>query len=222
MAKLKRKTSPPPKRSSKSVSNKKLMLKRALSSTKLVRCSWVPLNRDYQVVYHDQEWGVPVRDSLKLFEMLNLGGAQAGLSWDTVLRKRANYFELFCGFDPQQIAKFDKAKIAEILENPGIVRNKLKVNAVYSNALAFLKIEKTKPFSDYIWGFTEGKTIQNQWRNLSEIPSSTDLSVEMSKQLKKDGFRFVGPTICYAFMQGVGMVNDHTIDCYRYRELGGK
>lgn len=180
-----------------------------------VRCSWAgtdPLYCDY----HDREWGVPVHDDRLLFEFLILEGAQAGLSWITILRKRDAYRQAFEGFDPVRVAAFDDAKVAELLGNPGIVRNRLKIASAVANARAFLAVqEEFGSFDSYIWGFTEGRTIQNSWQMLSEVPSRTDVSDRMSRDLKKRGFNFVGSTICYAFMQATGMVNDHTADCFR-------
>jgi DNA-3-methyladenine glycosylase I len=181
------------------------------------RCGWVnqdPLYLDY----HDHEWGVPVYDDRLLFEYLNLEGAQAGLSWYTILKKRENYRKAFDNFEAEKIVKYDAEKIEELLHNEGIVRNKLKINAVITNAQAFLKIvEEFGSFSHYIWSFVGGKPIQNHFKELADVPAKTDLSDRLSKDLKKRGFKFVGSTICYAFMQAVGMVNDHivTCDCYQ-------
>ncbi|MFD0696994.1 DNA-3-methyladenine glycosylase I [Paenibacillus sp. GCM10027628] len=181
-----------------------------------VRCGWVnedPLYLDY----HDHEWGVPVHDERKLFEMLNLEGAQAGLSWYTILKKREHYREAFEQFDPDRIAKYDDEKIAELLQNPGIVRNRLKVAAVVQNAKAFLQVQQEfGSFDRYIWGFVGGQPIINQWEDLSQVPAKTAQSDAMSKDLKKRGFKFVGSTICYAYMQATGMVNDHTKSCFRH------
>jgi len=183
------------------------------------RCAWTgadPLYRDY----HDQEWGVPVHDDRLLFEFLTLEGAQAGLSWITVLRKRESYRAAFSGFDPELVARFDEQKVAELLANRGIVRNRLKIASTISNARAFLKIqEQFGSFDAYLWRFVEGRPIQNSWRSIKEVPASTPVSDTMSRDLKKRGFRFVGSTICYAMMQAVGMVNDHTVDCFRWKEL---
>ncbi|MCY1634038.1 DNA-3-methyladenine glycosylase I [Marinifilum sp. D737] len=181
-----------------------------------VRCEWAgndPLYCDY----HDNEWGVPLHDDQMLFEFLILEGAQAGLSWITVLRKRENYRKAFDNFDPNIVAKYDQKKVEELLLNEGIIRNKLKINSAIKNAKAFLKVQaEFGSFDKYIWSFTDGKTIKNAWKNLSEVPALTDEATAMSKDLKKRGFNFVGPTICYAFMQATGMVNDHTTDCFRY------
>jgi DNA-3-methyladenine glycosylase I len=183
------------------------------------RCQWAG-NDPLYVAYHDNEWGVPVHDDRLLFEFLTLEGAQAGLSWITILRKREHYRQVFAGFDVARVATFDSRRVEELLTDPGIVRNRLKVESTVTNALAFLRVSgEFGSFDGYIWGFTGGRTIQNSWGDLKEIPTETDESRAMSRDLKKRGFRFVGPTICYAFMQAVGMVNDHTIDCRRHKEL---
>ena len=183
------------------------------------RCAWAgsdPLS----TAYHDEEWGVPVHDDRKLFEMLVLEGMQAGLSWTTILRKRMNFRLAFDSLDPHKVAQYDENKIAQLLNDPGIVRNRRKVEAVVTNARAFLEVQKEfGSFNRYIWRFVGGRPRQNAWKSLSEIPSVTDESRAMSKDLKKRGFKFVGPTTCYAFMQACGLVNDHTVDCFRYREL---
>jgi DNA-3-methyladenine glycosylase I len=182
----------------------------------IVRCEWAGSDPDY-VCYHDEEWGVPVHDDRLLFEMLNLEGAQAGLSWITILRKRANYLEAFDNFDAQIIAGYDEAKVAELLDNPGIVRNRLKVRGVIKNAKAYLATQQEfGSFDAYLWDFVGGEPIVNQWRTLGQIPAQTAESEAMSKALKKRGFTFVGPTICYAFMQAVGMVDDHIVECFRH------
>lgn len=188
--------------------------------TMTTRCQWAG-NDPLYVAYHDQEWGVPVRDDDRLlFEFLILEGAQAGLSWSTILNKRASYRAAFDNFDPQKVAIYDDEKIAELLGNPGIVRNKLKVNAAVKNARAFLLVQdEFGSFAAYIWQFVGGQQRQNAWRSLSEVPAETDESRAMSKDLKRRGFTFVGPTICYAFMQAVGMVNDHVVDCFRYEQV---
>ena len=185
------------------------------------RCKWPNLeNNDIYINYHDNEWGIPLHDDQMLFEFLILEGAQAGLSWITILKKRNNYRQAFDNFDPKIVAKYDDKKIAELLQNEGIVRNKLKINAAIKNAQAFLEVQKEfGSFDKYIWSFTNGKTIKNSWKSLSEVPAATDEAEAMSKDLKKRGFKFVGPTICYAFMQACGMVNDHTTDCFRYQEV---
>lgn len=191
------------------------------------RCGWVgnePLFR----IYHDREWGVPVHDDRLLFEFLILEGAQAGLSWITILRKRDAYRAAFAGFDPRAVAGFDGRKVAQLLADPGIVRNRLKVESAITNARSFLKVqEEFGSFDAYQWRFVDGRPIRNAWRNIKEVPASTPISDAMSRDLKRRGFRFVGSTICYAHMQAVGMVNDHTVDCLRWREIeeiekGGK
>ncbi len=183
------------------------------------RCTWAGNDPLYQA-YHDEEWGVPVHDDRLLFEFLILEGAQAGLSWITILRKRAAYRAAFAGFDPEAVARFDAAKVAELLANPGIVRNRLKVESTITNARAFLKVqEEFGSFDAYQWRFVDGTPIQNAWHSMKEVPASTPLSEAMSRDLKKRGFRFVGSTICYAHMQAIGMVNDHTVDCFRWREV---
>jgi DNA-3-methyladenine glycosylase I len=184
-----------------------------------MRCEWAGddlLYRDY----HDKEWGVPVHDDRKLFEFLILEGAQAGLSWLTILRKRDNYRESFDNFDARKIAEYDKGKLENLLLNRGIVRNRLKVEATIQNARAFLALQREfGSFNAYIWQFVNGKPKKNGWKTLNEIPSKTAESDEMSKDLVKRGFKFVGSTICYAFMQATGMVNDHTVHCFRYHEV---
>ena len=183
------------------------------------RCSWCgddPLH----VAYHDEEWGVPVFDDRTLFEFLILEGAQAGLSWSTILNKREGYRRAFDGFDPAIVARYDGPKISALLSDPGIVRNQLKIGAAVTNAQAFLRVqEEWGRFSVYIWSFVEGRPVQNTWRSLSEIPSTTPLAETISKDLKARGFRFVGPTIVYAHMQATGMVNDHLVGCFRHREV---
>lgn len=181
------------------------------------RCAWCGTDPLY-VLYHDQEWGVPVHDDRKLFEMLNLEGAQAGLSWITILRKREHYRKAFDNFDSKKIVKYDAKKVRNLLKNNGIVRNRLKIAAVISNAKAFLQIQKEYgSFDSYIWQFVGGKPIVNKRKSIKDIPPTTPESDAMSKDLKKRGFKFVGSTICYAFMQAVGMVNDHEMKCFRYR-----
>jgi DNA-3-methyladenine glycosylase I len=186
-----------------------------------IRCAWAGNDPLYQA-YHDTEWGVPVHDDRLLFEFLTLEGAQAGLSWITILRKRAAYCAAFADFDPEVVARFDAAKVAELLGDPGIVRNRLKVASTITNAQAFLKIqEEFGSFDAYQWSFVNGVPIHNSWQNIKEVPASTPVSDALSRDLKKRGFRFVGTTICYAHMQAIGMVNDHTADCFRWREVGG-
>ena len=183
------------------------------------RCQWAQ-GSELETRYHDLEWGVPVRDARVLFEFLTLEGAQAGLSWSTILRKRENYRNAFSGFDIARVAKFDKRKTARLLKDPGIVRNKLKVESTVTNAQKTIEIQNEfGSLTEYVWQFVGGKPIQNRWRTLNEIPAETPESLQMSKDLRKRGFRFVGPTICYAFMQAVGMVNDHEMSCFRHREL---
>jgi DNA-3-methyladenine glycosylase I len=183
------------------------------------RCDWAGTDPLY-VAYHDGEWGVPVHDDRTLFEFLILEGAQAGLSWSTILNKRENYRQAFDNFDPAQVARYDARKVAELLSNPGIVRNRLKIEAAIQNAKAFLAVQKEfGSFDAYIWQFVGGKPKQNARETLNEIPAKTAESDAMSQDLKKRGFKFVGSTICYAFMQATGMVNDHVADCFRYREL---
>jgi DNA-3-methyladenine glycosylase I len=183
------------------------------------RCAWAGEEPLY-VQYHDEQWGVPLHDDQTLFEMLILEGAQAGLSWRTILNKRENYRAAFDRFDPTVVATYDENKIQELLHNPGIVRNQLKIRAAVTNAKAFLKIQdEFGSFDKFIWGFVDHKPIINHWKTLSEVPAKTAQAEVMSKDLKKRGFKFVGPTICYAFMQAVGMVNDHTVDCFRHGQL---
>ncbi len=185
-----------------------------------IRCQWAGSEPVY-VAYHDHEWGVPVHDDRTLFEFLVLEGAQAGLSWITILKKRENYRAAFDQFDPQKVARYDDVKVAELLANPGIVRNRLKVAAAIQNARTFLQVqEEFGSFDAYIWRFVDGRPRQNAWRSMGELPAQTPESQALSKDLLKRGFRFVGPTICYAHMQATGMVNDHMVDCFRYAELG--
>lgn len=184
------------------------------------RCEWVPLDNPLYVKYHDEEWGVPVHNDRLLFEFLILEGMQAGLSWLTILRKRDNFRKTFDNFDPQKIARYEKKKIEALMQDSGIIRNRLKIEAAAANANAFLEVQaKHGSFDSFIWNFVNGKPIVNQWKNLKEIPAKTPLSDTISKELKKRGFKFVGSTIIYAHMQATGMVNDHTIDCFRYEEL---
>jgi DNA-3-methyladenine glycosylase I len=184
------------------------------------RCDWVPLSDPLYVRYHDEEWGVPVHDDRLLFEFLILEGAQAGLSWITILRKRENYRAAFDHFDPGKVAGYHEGKIEELMQNSGIIRNRRKIEAAVQNAKVFLEIrEEFGSFDRFIWKFVDGKPIINRWRSIEEIPAGTPGSEVMSKELKKRGFKFVGSTICYAHMQATGMVNDHTIDCFRYDEV---
>jgi DNA-3-methyladenine glycosylase I len=190
----------------------------AKSPPQVVRCAWArdPLSIDY----HDREWGVPLHDDRALFEFLILEGAQAGLSWSTILRKRPAYRVAFQRFDPRKVARYDEAKIATLLANDGIVRNRLKIAASVRNAQAFLAVQKEfGTFDRYIWQFVGGQPRQNRWRRSEDLPARTAESDAMSKDLVKHGFTFVGSTICYAFMQAVGMVNDHAVNCFRYAEL---
>lgn len=181
------------------------------------RCSWVKAKNPLYVKYHDEEWGVPVYKDRKLFEMLCLEGAQAGLSWETVLNKRKRYREVFVKFDPQKLSKFTDKQLEKFLQDPGIIRNRLKVFSVRGNAKAFLEVKKEfGTFCAYIWSFSGGEPRNNNWKTIDDIPDKTPESDAMSKDLKKRGFKFVGSTICYAFMQAVGMVNDHTTDCFRH------
>jgi len=187
----------------------------------LNRCEWC-LKDDLYLHYHDHVWGVPVHDEQKLFEFLILEGAQAGLSWLTVLRKREAYLEAFDGFDPQKIALYDHDKILDLLNNKGIIRNKLKIEAAVKNAQSFLIVqEKMGSFDRYVWNFVDGQTIQNRFTSVKELPAETEISRIISKDMKKRGFSFVGPTIVYSHMQATGMVNDHLVRCHRFLELGG-
>ncbi len=183
------------------------------------RCDWCGKDPIY-VDYHDKEWGVPVHDDRMHFEMIILDGAQAGLSWITILKRRDGYREAFDNFDVNKVAKYSDKKVEKLLTNPGIIRNRLKVNSAVKNAKAFLEIQKEfGSFDKYIWQFVNHKTIQNKWEKMEELPAKTAESDALSKDLKKRGFSFVGSTICYAYMQAVGMVNDHTADCFRYKEV---
>jgi DNA-3-methyladenine glycosylase I len=182
------------------------------------RCEWAatPLS----IRYHDQEWGVPLHDDQRLFEFLILEGAQAGLSWETILKKRDNYRAAFDNFDPQVVAAYDDAKVAALLADPGIIRNRLKIASAIRNANAFLKVQEAfGSFDAYLWRFVAGKPVVNAWKNMRDLPASTPLSDALSKDLKQRGFNFIGTTICYAFMQAVGLVNDHEVTCFRYADL---
>ncbi|HPS99336.1 MAG TPA: DNA-3-methyladenine glycosylase I [Candidatus Aminicenantes bacterium] len=184
-----------------------------------VRCPWPGVDPLYRK-YHDEEWGVPLHDDLKLFEFLVLEGMQAGLSWSTVLRKRENFRRLFAGFDPERVALFDSRRIELLLQDPSIIRNRRKVEGAVTNARAFLKVsEEFGSFDEYIWRFVDGRPLINRWESLSQLPTTSPESILLSKDLVARGFKFVGPTICYAHMQATGMVNDHLVSCYRYREL---
>jgi DNA-3-methyladenine glycosylase I len=184
----------------------------------LPRCAWVG-SEPLSIEYHDQEWGVPLHDDQKLFEFLILEGMQAGLSWMTILRKRENFRTAFDYFDPQKIAQYNQAKIVQLMTNPGIIRNRRKIEAALQNARSFLEVQaEFGSFDAYIWQFVGGEPKVNAWKTVSEIPAKSEQSAAMSKDLKARGFNFVGPTICYAHMQATGMVNDHTVDCFRYIE----
>ena len=180
------------------------------------RCAWVPEADPGYVAYHDDEWGVPSRDDRHLFEMLTLEGAQAGLSWSTILHKRDGYRKAFANFDAGKVARFSDTKVERLLADPGIVRNRLKVESTVNNAKRVLELES---LSDYLWSFVGGEPIVNRWKKLGQIPAETSESKAMSKDLKKRGFRFVGSTVCYAFMQACGLVNDHAVDCFRYGQV---
>ncbi len=183
------------------------------------RCPW-PSDDPLMITYHDTEWGVPLHDDRKLFEFIVLDGAQAGLSWSTILRKRENFRKAFQGFDPTTVARFTERHVQRLLKNEGIIRNRLKIESAITNARMFLEVRKEfGSFDAYIWQFVGNKTVQHRCRSLSDIPATSKESDAMSKDLKKRGFKFVGSTICYAFMQAAGMVNDHIIDCFRYREV---
>lgn len=187
-------------------------------STRRIRCSWA--TDELSIIYHDSEWGIPVHDDRLLFEFLILEGAQAGLSWLTILRKRQNYRKAFATFDPLRVSAFDAGKIRELLSDPGIIRNRRKIEAAIVNARAFLDIQREfGSFDAYLWRFVGGTAITNRWRTLSEIPATTREAEILSRDLKDHGFKFVGPTICYAFMQAVGLVNDHLVDCFRHEQI---
>jgi len=182
------------------------------------RCAWA--RDELSIAYHDAEWGVPLHDDRKLFELLILEGAQAGLSWITILKKRAAYRAAFDRFDPRKVARYDESKVAALLANAGIVRNRLKIRAAVQNAQAFLAVQKEfGSFDAYIWQFVSGQPIQNRWKRTDQLPARSEQSDAMSKDLVKRGFKFVGSTICYAFMQATGLVNDHLVTCYRYKQL---
>ncbi|WP_406700493.1 DNA-3-methyladenine glycosylase I [Singulisphaera sp. Ch08] len=183
------------------------------------RCDWA--TNELAIRYHDEEWGVPVHDDLRWFEFLILEGAQAGLSWDTILKKRQSYRAAFDGFDPALVARYEGKKVEALLANPGIIRNRLKVNSAIKNARAFLEVQQEfASFDTYIWGFVGGGPISNSWRTHGEVPARSDVSDTLSKALKRRGFTFVGSTICYALMQATGLVNDHLVDCFRYPQVG--
>ena len=182
-----------------------------------VRCHWAPADDAVYTAYHDKEWGVPVHDDRRLFEFLILEGAQAGLSWSTILHKRDGYRKAFARFDPGKVARFGARDVARLMKDSGIVRNRLKIGSAVSNAKAFLAVQKEfGSFDEYIWSFVGGKPLLNRWRSRGQVPARTEISDRMSKDLKKRGFRFVGSTICYAFMQATGMVNDHGMHCFRH------
>lgn len=186
------------------------------------RCDWANGN-ELEKSYHDNEWGMEIHDDRSLFEFLVLEGAQAGLSWSTILRKREGYRKVFDNFDARKISKYSENAVSQLLTNSEIIRNRLKINATITNARAFLQVQKEfGSFDNYIWKFVNGRPVQNTWKRITDIPSSTPESDAMSKDLIKRGFKFVGTTICYAFMQAVGMVNDHVVDCFRYEELKNK
>jgi DNA-3-methyladenine glycosylase I len=182
----------------------------------VTRCEWATGGSELMLAHHDEEWGIPSHDDVHLFEMLSLEGAQAGLSWSTILNKREGYRHAFAGFDPAAVARFGPDDVERLLADPGIVRNRLKVESTVENAARVLEVQaELGSFDAYLWAFVDGEPIVNQWRTMSELPAETDLSKAISKDLKRRGFRFIGPTIVYAFMQSVGMVDDHTVDCFR-------
>lgn len=184
------------------------------------RCDWVDLNNPLYVKYHDEDWGVPVHDDRLLFEMLILEGAQAGLSWSTILKKRESYKKAFDNFDYEKVAEYDEAKVKELLKNEGIIRNRLKINSAIRNAKVFIEIrEEFGSFDNYLWSFVDFKPVQNSFKNLSEIQATTELSDEISKDLKTRGMNFVGSTIIYAYLQAVGVVNDHQVGCFRHKQV---
>jgi DNA-3-methyladenine glycosylase I len=184
----------------------------------VVRCHWA--SNALNIPYHDEEWGVPVHDDRRWFEFLILEGAQAGLSWDTILQKRARYQKVYAGFDPEKVARFSAKKSRELLADPGIIRNRLKISAAVTNAQAFLKVqEEFGKFDTYAWAFVGGSPIQNNWKRHAQVPAVTPLATALSKDLKQRGFRFVGPTIVYALMQATGLVNDHLVSCFRYQHV---
>ena len=184
------------------------------------RCAWVSQDPDY-MAYHDEEWGVPVHDDRRLFEFLVLEGAQAGLSWLTILKKRPHYRRVMDGLDPERVARYDERRIAALLQDPGLVRNRRKIEAAVTNARAFLAVQaEYDTFDHYLWRFVDGRPRQNRWRSVAEIPAKTRQSEAMSRDLIQRGFKFVGPVICYSLMQAVGMVNDHTLDCFRHAAVG--
>lgn len=186
-----------------------------------VRCTWAPVGDPLYVAYHDEEWGVPVHDDRRLYEMLTLEGAQAGLSWATILRKREGYRRAFLGFDPEAVAGFGPDDVERLMQDAGIVRNRLKIESTIANAEAVLAVQRSEGSLDaFLWGLAGGAPVVNRFRQLSDLPAETPVSKAMSKELKRRGFRFVGPTVCYAFMQATGMVNDHVVGCFRHAEVG--
>jgi DNA-3-methyladenine glycosylase I len=195
------------------------MEKDEVGNIELDRCEWAGTTHEAYIAYHDEEWGVPVHDDRTQFEFLILEGAQAGLSWWTVLNKREGYRQAFADFDPEKVARFTKKRIERLVENPRIIRNRLKINAAVTNAQAFLAVqEEFGRFDDYLWQFVDGRPVQNKWRRLKDLPATTPVSDALSKDLKRRGFKFVGSTIIYAHMQAVGMVNDHLVSCFRHNE----
>jgi len=183
-----------------------------------VRCRWA--TSELNIPYHDEEWGVPVRDDRRWFEFLILEGAQAGLSWDTILKKRERYREVLDGFNPAKVARYDATRVRRLLADPGIVRNRLKIAATIANAKSFLAVQKEfGSFDKFVWKFVGGAPLQNKWQTHKSLPAETPLSKALSKELQQRGFRFVGPTICYALMQATGIVNDHVVECFRHKEL---
>ena len=190
--------------------------------TMRTRCEWAPAGIANYLAYHDEEWGVPSHDDVHLFEMLTLEGAQAGLSWSTILNKREGYRRAFAGFDAAKVARFTPSKVERLMQDPGIVRNRLKIESTVNNAARVLEVRREAGSLDaYLWTFVGGRPIRNRWRRLGEIPAETEESRAMSKDLKRRDFRFVGPTVCYAFMQATGMDMSHVVSCFRYKELGG-
>jgi DNA-3-methyladenine glycosylase I len=186
----------------------------------VTRCEWAPLDQPRYLAYHDEEWGVPVHDDVRLYEMLTLEGAQAGLSWSTILNKREGYRAAFAGFDASKVARFTPARVERLLADPSIVRNRLKVESTVQNAGAVLEVAAEVGSLDaYLWSFVDGEPIVNRWKRLGDLPAETEISRAMSKDLKRRGFRFVGPTVCYAFMQACGLVNDHVVGCFRHDEV---
>lgn len=189
-------------------------------SQQKIRCPWVDLSKPDYVDYHDKEWGVPIHDDQKLFESLTLESAQAGLNWYTILRKRENYRKAFSEFNPERVARFTELHVAQLMQNPGIVRNRLKIEATVNNAKQFLQVQRAfGSFANFLWDFVGGQPRVNRWQRSEDCPTTTDESNRLSSELKRRGFKFVGPTICYAHMQAVGLVNDHSSHCFRYQEI---